>query len=298
MEKMKNIFLILIYIFTYQTFAFGQFEFKNMISDFEEQGFKVQILEFSTYVYDEFDDIYFIFSNDLIYEDLNLSDEIWSVVMQGQIGKNTIIFGDVRSYFLFSKIENIDKDSPIIKNEDNYLLTDDGRYLLNTYFNDTGDSTTYLISGFDEENWRIISQSKDPKIRLNGKVLKFNESTLGRMRHLSSTVDLIRKSLFDLEISFIEDSYGSEFLNRKILEKKDLNIVPKSEGLEEFELVLNEDGTVRRINRINHYGVDSDIINLSEFASSFYSGWRFGKDTVDVGTSNRIKLKVRIKEKD
>lgn len=293
---MKKIFLVLINIIIYQPYTFGQIEFRDMISDFEDEGYKIQILESTTYVYDEFDDIYYIFSNDLIDTHLNSDNDMWSVFMLGQIGKNTL-YDDFRRYFLFNEIENIDKNSPIEKTEDNYLLTDDGRYLLNTYLNDVGDSTSYMISGFDEENWRRISQSKDAKIRIDGKVLKFSESSLGQMRSLSNTVDFIRKGLFDLEISFTENSFMSDSLNRKILEKKDLDIVPKSEGLEEFELVLNDDGTVLRMNRINHYGVDSDIINLTEFISSFDSGWRFGKDTVDVGKSNRIRLKVRIKEK-
>ena len=43
------------------------------------------------------------FSNDLIDSDLNLSNEIWSVFMLGQIGKNSLL-DDFRRYFLFSEI--------------------------------------------------------------------------------------------------------------------------------------------------------------------------------------------------
>lgn len=297
-NQMRIIFIVLTNIFTCQIMLYGQVDLNGFISDFENEGYEMKVLDKTTYIYDEFDDLYYILSNELLNTEIALDEETWSVFMLGQIG-NSSILDDFRRYFLVLEVENNLKEPPSELSEKNYMLVNNKRYLLSTYYLNDGDKSSYIISGFDEDDWRHISRSKDPKIRLNNKIFMLNESTKSQMRQLSNTVDTIRTNLFDFEFKFT-GSQSYEDLNREIIRQNRPIIVAKEEGYEQFELFLNEDGSVDKVNiKRSSYtrGLELKIINLAQIEKSFKDNWIFGKDTVNERSTKKIQLQIKIKKK-
>ena len=57
-NQMRIIFIVLTNIFTCQIMLYGQVDLNGFISDFENEGYEMKVLDKTTYIYDEFDDLY------------------------------------------------------------------------------------------------------------------------------------------------------------------------------------------------------------------------------------------------